>query len=84
MVILLRCLCVCAVMAGHGTEVTIRKNRKNDIDMRSFDMSRWPVVMCVLLRFSFMATEFAHQVRRGRDLLGSMVGSVGDMASIRG
>lgn len=67
------CIGICGVLAWYGGEVTVRNYLRHDIDMRSFDAPRWLLVLCIPTSFLFMATEFARHLRRGEDVLGSMV-----------
>jgi len=67
------CITICLVLAWYGAEVTLRNFAKNDIDMRSFDMPRWMLVICIPVSFFFMATEFARLLWLKQDVLGSMV-----------
>lgn len=75
------CIAICLVLAWYGGEVTLRNYMKNDIDMRSFDMPRWLLVVCIPLSFFFMATEFARHLWLRQDVLGSMVASAGEMST---
>jgi C4-dicarboxylate transporter, DctQ subunit len=75
------CIVICLVLAWYGGEVTLRNYLKNDIDMRSFDMPRWMLVVCIPLSFFFMATEFARHLWLGQDVLGSMVASAAEMST---
>lgn len=75
MVIAIGCVCIGIglVLAWYGGEVTLRNFVKNDIDMRSFDMPRWMLVISIPVSFLFMATEFARHLWLRQDVLGSMI-----------
>jgi TRAP-type C4-dicarboxylate transport system permease small subunit len=70
------CIAVCAILAWHGFELTIRDFLGNEKDVRSLDMPRWMLVGFVPLSFTMMAIEFLRFLVRGEDFLGSLTGQI--------
>jgi C4-dicarboxylate transporter, DctQ subunit len=68
----LLCILVCAVMAWYGGEVTVKSFMRNDMDVRSFDMPRWMLVVFIPLSFTMMGVEFARFLIRGENFLGAL------------
>jgi TRAP-type C4-dicarboxylate transport system permease small subunit len=68
------CIAVCALLAWHGFELTLRDYLANEKDVRSLDMPRWMVVGFIPLSFAMMAVEFARFLARREDFLGSLTG----------
>ncbi|MDH4188834.1 MAG: TRAP transporter small permease [Betaproteobacteria bacterium] len=66
------CILVCVILAGYGTDVTLKSFLRNDMDVRSFDMPRWMLVGFIPLSFGMMAIEFLRFLLRGENFLGSM------------
>ena len=72
------CIVVCAILAWHGFEVTIRNYTLNDVDVRSMDMPRWMIVVFIPLAFLMMAIEFARFLWRRENFLGDLGGQSGE------
>jgi TRAP-type C4-dicarboxylate transport system permease small subunit len=68
------CIAVCAVLAWHGLELTLRDYVANEKDVRSLDMPRWMLVGFIPLSFAMMALEFLRFLLRREDFLGSLTG----------
>jgi TRAP-type C4-dicarboxylate transport system permease small subunit len=58
------CVLTCVVIFYFALEVTIDQWQRAVIDVRSFDMPRWPLTASIPLSFGLMTIEF------GRFLLG--------------
>ncbi len=68
------CIAVCAVLAWHGFDLTLRDYAANEKDVRSLDMPRWMLVGFIPLSFAMMAVEFLRFLVRREDFLGSLTG----------
>ena len=68
------CIAVCAVLAWHGFDLTLRDYAANEKDVRSLDMPRWMLVAFIPLSFAMMAIEFLRFLVRREDFLGSLTG----------
>jgi C4-dicarboxylate transporter, DctQ subunit len=68
------CIAVCAVLAWHGFDLTLRDYAANEKDVRSLDMPRWMLVAFIPLSFAMMAVEFLRFLVRREDFLGSLTG----------
>ncbi len=65
--ILIACVVTCVVLAWFGGEIAVTDFVRNELDIRSLDMPRWPLMAVMPLSFVLMAVEFGRYLVRGED-----------------
>lgn len=61
-------IAVCLVLAWYGFEVAWGNFWAGDKDVRTLDLPRWPLVICIPVGFLLMAIEFARLLARGETI----------------
>lgn len=61
-------IAVCLVLAWYGFDVAWHNYWAGDKDVRTLDLPRWALVVCIPLGFLIMAIEFARLLRRGESI----------------
>jgi TRAP-type C4-dicarboxylate transport system permease small subunit len=61
-------IAVCLVLAWYGFDVAWHNFWAGDKDVRTLDLPRWALVVCIPLGFFMMAIEFARLLRRGESI----------------
>jgi TRAP-type C4-dicarboxylate transport system permease small subunit len=59
---------VCLVIAWYGFDVAWRNFWAGDKDVRTLDLPRWALVVCIPVGFVMMAIEFARLAWRGESI----------------
>lgn len=55
----LLCVMVCLILFYYALDVTLVELGRGEVDIRSFDMPRWLLILCMPIGFLLMAIEFA-------------------------
>ncbi|MND03917.1 hypothetical protein D3C83_239640 [compost metagenome] len=62
------CLAACLLLLAYSVDITWINFRNGDYDIRSFDMPRWLLFVCMPVSFALLSVEFA-RLLIGRDSL---------------